>query len=40
MLCYEYDCNTVGHENVMKIHLLVCRLGYPEAIVLITLGSH
>ena len=40
ILCYQYDCNTVCHENFIKIHLLVYRLGYPEAIVSIILGYH
>ena len=38
ILYYEYDCNTVCHDSCITIYSLVYRLGYHEAILLITLG--
>ena len=40
ILYYEYDCNTVWHKTFIMIYSLVYRLGYHEATILITLGSH
>ena len=31
----EYEYNTICHKNCIKIHSLVYRLGYHEAIILI-----
>lgn len=40
ILFYEHDYNIVCHKHFITTHLLVYKLGYCEAIILIIVGHH